>query len=239
MLIIPAIDIKNGKCVRLLQGDPDQETVYFNNPVDVARDFEAKGAELIHVVDLDGAFEGNPVNKDIVIEIARSISIPIEIGGGIRSAGSIDEYLSAGIKRIILGTAVIEDDFETIIKEYKEFIIAGIDAKDFKIATHGWKTVSEISSFEYIKYLHNIGIYEIIYTDISTDGMLMGPNIKSIQKILEGIKNIALIASGGISTNKDILDLNKYSASGLKGCIIGKAIYEKKIDLREAISLVN
>jgi phosphoribosylformimino-5-aminoimidazole carboxamide ribotide isomerase len=238
MLIIPAIDLKNGKCVRLLQGDPDKETVYFNDPVSVAKSFEEQGAKLIHVVDLDGAFQGHPVNKDIVINISRSVSVPIEIGGGIRTIDAAKEYIEAGIKRIILGTAVLTEEFNSFIEKYSRYIIAGIDAKDSKIATHGWKNVSGISSIEFIKGLQKMGINEIIYTDISTDGMLTGPNFASIEAVLEKAKGISLIASGGVSTYNDIMKLKQYEPLGLKGCITGKAIYEKVIDLKKAIEMV-
>jgi phosphoribosylformimino-5-aminoimidazole carboxamide ribotide isomerase len=238
MLIIPAIDLKNGKCVRLLQGDPDKETVYFNDPVSVAKSFEDQGAELIHVVDLDGAFKGYPVNKDIVIKIARSISIPVEIGGGIRTIDFAREYIEVGIKRIILGTAVLEESFKEFILKYSRYIIAGIDARDSMIATHGWKNISQISSIEFIQGLQNIGIDEIIYTDISTDGMLTGPNFASIETVLDKAKGISLIASGGISTYDDLIKLKRFEPLGLKGCITGKAIYEKVIDLEKAIKMV-
>jgi phosphoribosylformimino-5-aminoimidazole carboxamide ribotide isomerase len=238
MLIIPAIDLKNGRCVRLLQGDPDKETVYFNDPVSVAKSFEDQGAELIHVVDLDGAFKGYPVNKDIVIKIARSVSIPIEIGGGIRTIDYAREYIEAGIKRIILGTAVLEESFKEFILKYSRYIIAGIDARDSMIATHGWKNISQISSIEFIQGLQDIGIDEIIYTDISTDGMLTGPNFASIETVLDKAKGISLIASGGVSTYDDLIKLKKFEPLGLKGCITGKAVYEKVIDLKKAIEMV-
>jgi len=237
MLIIPAIDIKNGNCVRLMQGDPDKETVYFSDPVSVAKYFEEQGAELIHVVDLDGAFKGYPINKDIVIKIARSVKIPIEIGGGIRTIDAAGEYISSGIKRIILGTIVLEESFKDFIKKYTKFIIAGIDAKDSMIATHGWKNVSQVSSIEFIKGLLDAGINEVIYTDISTDGMLTGPNFASIGNILKNAKGISLVASGGVSTYGDIIKLKQYEPLGLKGCITGKAIYEKAIDLKKAIAM--
>lgn len=238
MLIIPAIDIKNGKCVRLLQGDPDKETIYFNDPVSVAKKFEEQGAELIHVVDLDGAFKGYPVNKDIVIKISRAISVPIEIGGGIRTVDSAKEYIDAGITRIIIGTAILEEVFASFINNYSKYIIAGIDARDSKIATHGWKNVSEISSIEFINDLQNKGIKEIIYTDISTDGMLTGPNFTSIEAVLQQASGISLIASGGVSTYDDLLKLSKYTQRGLKGCIVGKAIYENLIDFKKAKEMI-
>ena len=238
MLVIPAIDIKNGNCVRLLQGDPDKETVYFNDPVSVAKSFEEQGAELIHVVDLDGAFNGYPVNKDIVIKIARSVNIPIEIGGGIRTIESAEEYISAGIKRIILGTIILEDSFKEFVRKYSEYIIAGIDAKDSMIATHGWKNISQISSIEFMQGLLATGINEVIYTDISTDGMLKGPNFKAIETVLNKAKGISLIASGGVSTYDDLVKLKQYEFLGLKGAITGKAVYEKTIDLKKAIGMV-
>lgn len=237
MLVIPAIDIKNGKCVRLLQGDPDKETVYSGDPVAVAQAFEEQGAKLIHIVDLDGAFKGYPVNRDIVVKISRSVSIPIEIGGGIRTMESIEEYIAAGVKRVILGTAVIDPKFRNVIERYAGKIIAGIDAKDSKIATHGWKNISELSSIDFVKEVRDLGIKEIIYTDISTDGMLKGPNYNAIKSVLENAGGVSLIASGGVSTYDDIVKLKDYVPAGLKGCIVGKAIYEKVIDLKTAISM--
>ena len=239
MLLIPAIDIRNGNCVRLLQGDPDKETVYSSNPVDMARDFEEMGARLIHVVDLDGAFTGDTVNFDLIARIAASVKIPIEVGGGIRTTDAVQRYLDAGIGRIILGTVVLRPQFSGIIEKFRKNIIAGIDARNSMVATHGWKNISEINALEFIKELKNIGIREIIYTDISTDGMLSGPNFSSIEKILTDIGGIDLIASGGISSYADILKLKEFTGMGLKGCILGKAIYDRRIDLREAIRRVN
>ena len=237
MLIIPAIDIKNGKCVRLIQGDPNKETIYADDPLEIAKKFEANGAKLIHVVDLDGAFSGFPVNKDIVISISKSITIPIEIGGGIRNSESVEEYLSSGIERIILGTVLINDEYMDFIDKYHNNIIVSIDAKDSMIATHGWMNVSDISATELIKKLQDLGIGEVIYTDIACDGMLKGPNFESIKKNLSELKDISLIASGGISSIEDLSHLNKYTSLGLKGCIVGKAIYDGRIDIKNAISL--
>lgn len=236
MLIIPAIDIKNGNCVRLLQGDPDKQTVYSSNPVEVARRFEQDGAELIHVVDLDGAFEGRPVNHAIVSAIASSVSIPIEIGGGIRSADSIRMYADRGIQRIIVGTVILEESFRAMVGPYRDILIAGIDARDSMVATHGWKQSSAMKAMDLIRDMASFGITEIIYTDIATDGMLTGPNLKAIEEILGTISGIRLIASGGISSINDIASLARFENSGLKGCITGKAVYDGRIDLREAIS---
>lgn len=237
MLIIPAIDIKDGKCVRLMQGDPERETVYSNDPVSMAVKFEKLGARLIHVVDLDGAFQGFPVNREIVLEIAGALKIPIEIGGGIRTIEAIETYLAAGIKRIILGTAVIGEEFEGFIKDYPENIIVGIDAKDSMVATHGWVQVSNTSASDFIKELKNLGTREIIYTDISSDGMLTGPNYESIENILSSVEGMKLIASGGVATIDDLYRLSEYARMGLKGCIVGKAIYDGRIDLKKALKL--
>jgi phosphoribosylformimino-5-aminoimidazole carboxamide ribotide isomerase len=239
MLVIPAIDIKGGQCVRLLQGDPDRETVYSSDPVAMARRFEGLGARLIHVVDLDGAFEGYPVNKSMVMEISRSIAIPIEIGGGIRSREAIEEYLNAGIGRIILGSSVLDDNFDHLLEGYGDNIIVGVDAKNSMVATHGWKRVSDIAALDFIRGLVERGIGEIIYTDISTDGMLTGPNFESVESILRAVRGISLIASGGIASIDDMHRLNAFSQLGLKGCIVGKAIYDGRIDLREALRVFN
>ncbi len=236
MLIIPAIDIKNGNCVRLLQGDPDRETVYSSSPVDVARRFEEAGAKLIHVVDLDGAFEGKPVNHGIVSAIASSVSIPVEIGGGVRTAEAISMYADMGIRRIIVGTVILEESFRSMIADFSGILVAGIDAKNSMVATHGWKKASSMKAMDLIREITGCGISEIIYTDIATDGMLTGPNLEAIEEILEKIKNISLIASGGISSIKDIEALSRFEGSGLKGCITGKAVYDGRINLHDAIA---
>lgn len=237
MLVIPAIDLKGGRCVRLLQGDPDRETVYSDNPVAVARRFQSLGAKLIHVVDLDGAFSGKPVNDGIVSDIAAALSIPIEIGGGIRTARDLNMYRQRGIGRIILGTVLLQEASRGLIEEFGEFIIAGIDARDSMVATHGWKSVSALSSTEVIGEVLAAGIKEIIYTDIATDGMLSGPNIGAMRNILDTFKGVRLIASGGVSTLEDIRLLNQLSDRGLTGCIVGKAVYDGRIDLAEALRL--
>jgi phosphoribosylformimino-5-aminoimidazole carboxamide ribotide isomerase len=238
MLIIPAIDIKNGNCVRLLQGDPDKETVYSDDPVKMALKFQEMGAELIHVVDLDGAFTGKTVNRDLVVRISGSVEVPIEIGGGIRTADEAKNYIDSGIKRIILGTVVLEEEFQNLIGKFSGNIVAGIDAKDSMVATHGWKSVSKVHAVEFIKKLMDMGVTEIIYTDIKTDGMLRGPNVGAIEEILSECPGISLIASGGVSSIDDIMKLSAYSSSGLKGCIVGKAIYDGRVDLKEAISAI-
>lgn len=236
MLIIPAIDIRGGNCVRLLQGDPNKETVYSSDPIDMARRFQDAGARLIHVVDLDGAFTGKPVNSGIVASIASSVSIPVEIGGGIRSEETIRLYADKGISRIIIGTKALDPSFRKVLDRYHDILVAGIDARDSKVASHGWKQVSAASAFDVIRDVEEAGIREVIYTDIETDGMLSGPNIKAMREILAAFPGIGLVASGGISSMRDIEMLSALEESGLKGCITGKALYDGRIDLREAIS---
>jgi phosphoribosylformimino-5-aminoimidazole carboxamide ribotide isomerase len=239
MRVIPAIDLKNGKCVRLVQGDPDRETVYCDDPLAQARIFEQAGAKLIHVVDLDGAFAGLPVNREIVKNIAKNISIPIEIGGGIRSSEIMKEYADAGISRFVVGTAALEDFslFTKMVAEFGSSIIAGVDTKSAKVATHGWKNVSGVSAVEFIRELYDNGVKEVIYTDISTDGMLTGPNYGAIREILAAVKGVSLIASGGVGTLDDIRRLKELECDGVSGCIVGKAVYDGRIRLTEAFAL--
>ncbi|PKL35674.1 MAG: 1-(5-phosphoribosyl)-5-[(5-phosphoribosylamino)methylideneamino]imidazole-4-carboxamide isomerase [Spirochaetae bacterium HGW-Spirochaetae-1] len=239
MLIIPAIDLKNGNCVRLLQGDPEKETVYSTNPREMAKSFEDMGAQLIHVVDLDGAFEGRPVNFDLVASIARAVKIPIEIGGGIRSGETVRRYLDAGIGRIILGSVILEDEFDNLLADHKESLVAGIDAKNSMVAVKGWKDVTSVSADEIITKVMDRGIGEIIYTDISTDGMLSGPNMGAYEHILETFPGIRLIASGGVSCLEDLAALSRLEEKGLRGAIVGKAIYDGRIDLRRALKEIH
>jgi phosphoribosylformimino-5-aminoimidazole carboxamide ribotide isomerase len=238
MIVIPAIDIKNGKCVRLIQGDPGRETVYSNDPVEQARTFERAGAKLIHVVDLDGAFAGLPVNVEMVKKIAAAVNIPIEIGGGIRSVETARLYYDAGIRRFVVGTAALEDydAFKGIMDNFGDFVIAGVDAKSAMVATQGWLNVSDVSAVGFISALLKNGVKEVIYTDISTDGMLKGPNLGAIDEILKNVPGIGLIASGGVGTMADIESLKPFESAGLKGCIVGKAIYDGRIELTQALA---
>jgi phosphoribosylformimino-5-aminoimidazole carboxamide ribotide isomerase len=238
MLIIPAIDIRNKKCVRLIQGDPERQTIYSDDPVEMAVSFQNAGAKLIHVVDLDGAFSGNPVNFDIVKRLTETVSIPIEIGGGIRTADTIKSYLDAGIKRIILGTILCEDSSNELIEKYQPYIIAGIDASTGMVATHGWKQVSETKAIDIIINIINKGVREIIYTDISKDGMLEGPNVDAIMEILNRIGDIGIIASGGVSRIEDLFRLKSIGDRRLMGSIVGKAVYDGRINLKEAIEKI-
>ncbi|MBN1534976.1 MAG: 1-(5-phosphoribosyl)-5-[(5-phosphoribosylamino)methylideneamino]imidazole-4-carboxamide isomerase [Spirochaetes bacterium] len=234
MLVVPAIDLRGGQCVRLLQGDPERQTVYSGNPLQVALGFQEAGAELIHIVDLDGAFSGRPANHGIVTDICRALTIPVEVGGGIRTADDIDRYIAAGVARVIVGTIVLTEEFKDILRHYAAHLVAGIDAKNSMVATHGWKNVSSMDSMRVIGGVFEAGLREVIYTDIATDGMLTGPNIPAMERILREFPGIQLIASGGVSKIEDIVALKRLD--GLKGCIVGKAIYDGRIDLRDAIA---
>lgn len=236
MIIYPAIDIKNGKCVRLLQGKADAETIYGENPVEVAKKWEDMGARFLHVVDLDGAFSGDSLNMDIIKKIARGSSIPIQVGGGIRTMEKIEEYLQLpGVKRVIIGTSAITnpDLLNKAVARYREQVAVGIDAKNGKLAIHGWVESTEIDAVSFGKDLKALGVDTVIYTDISKDGMLSGPNLESTKELIEK-SGLNIIASGGIRSIQDIKNIKEIGATG---AIIGKALYTGKINLREALAL--
>jgi len=239
MLVIPAIDLKGGKCVRLSQGRMEEETVYSDSPLMIAKKWEKLGAKLLHVVDLDGAISGEPKNGKLIIEIAKSISIPVQIGGGIRNFQIAEEYFQKGIARIILGTAAYDNIgfIEQVSRNYPKRVVIGIDAKDGMVAIKGWVEVTEKRALEVAKRFENCEIASIIYTDISKDGMMMGPNIEAIKKFASSL-NIPVIASGGISSLDDLKKIADIAHCGIEGVIIGKALYTGRIDLREAIRAV-
>ncbi|MFQ5455498.1 MAG: 1-(5-phosphoribosyl)-5-[(5-phosphoribosylamino)methylideneamino]imidazole-4-carboxamide isomerase [Nitrospirota bacterium] len=236
MIIIPAIDIKDGRCVRLKQGRMNNETIYYHNPLDAAMRWIDMGASILHIVDLDGAVSGLPKNIETIKAIVQGIDIPVEVGGGIRDMDTIERYLSLGVKRIVLGTSILRDD--GLVREacnyFPEKIIAGIDAKDGMAAVKGWMEVTEERAIDLVKRMEDLGVKAIIFTDIKRDGMLKGPNLDSISEMADAV-DIPIIASGGISTLDDIKRLK--SINGVEGIIIGKAIYAGEIDLREAIKL--
>ena len=238
MLIIPAIDLKEGQCVRLSQGQMDQATVYSHNPAEIARRWESTGARRIHIVDLDGAVSGKPKNKDIIKSIRSAISIPVQLGGGIRDIKTIDEYLSAGIDNIILGTAAIKNPglLEESCKRFPDKIIIGIDARNGKVSVQGWTEKTEMGTLHFAQQLDSSAISAIIFTDIKRDGMLVGPNIESTAQLAKAV-TIPIIASGGVSCIEDIKRLLEIESFGVKGVIIGRALYTGDIDLRECIEL--
>ncbi len=235
MIIIPAIDVKDSKCVRLAQGRMDAVTVYSEDPQSIALKWAEGGAELIHIVDLDGAIEGNAKNLGVIKDIVAASPVPVQIGGGIRDLKTAEAYLSLdGVKRIILGTAAHSDPafLAVLVKEYPGRIAVGIDAKDGLVAIKGWVDVTDQTAMELAKRLEGGGVSCIIYTDISRDGMLTGPNVEATSALAEAI-SIPVIASGGVSTIKDI---ESYKDTELEGIIIGKALYSGDIDLRDAVN---
>jgi len=237
MKIIPAIDIKGGKAVRLAQGDFNKEIVYFNSPVEAAEKWASYGVELIHLVDLDGALEGKLKNMNVVKRIARAVKSGLELGGGIRDIDSIKMVLDAGVEKVVIGTKALDKGFiDEAVKKYKDNIVIGLDARDGMVCTKGWITKTEIASADLAKALEGYGISTINYTDISRDGMLEGPNIDSLKKMLDAT-TMNIVASGGISSIKDIEKLISIKSERLVGAIIGKALYEKKIDLKEAMEV--
>lgn len=233
MIIFPAIDILDGKCVRLIQGDYNQERVYGDSPVDMAKQWEAKGAEFIHIVDLDGAKTGNSINREVIKEIANTVSIPVQVGGGIRSLETIDYFLSNGVARVIIGTAAIQDPsfLKAAVAKYAEKIAVSLDARNGYIATDGWTDTSDVSALDLLKELEIIGVKTIVYTDIAKDGMLQGPNL-SEQKQINEATSIDVIASGGVTTKVDVDNL---AALNMYGAIVGKALYDGKIEFEELI----
>jgi len=236
MIIFPAIDLKDGLCVRLMQGDPDRATIYGKDPVAVARHWETEGAEWLHLVDLDGAFAKKPVNDPIILSIARSVSIPVQVGGGIRTLENVDRYLSAGVARVIIGTAALRQPemIEEASRRYPGRIALGLDAKDGNVAVEGWKESTRTDAVSLVLRFKNLDLAAVIYTDIHRDGMRTGVNIEATRRLMEET-GAPVIASGGVSTMEDIERLLPLAPLGLLGVITGRAIYEGSLDLREAI----
>ncbi|MDQ1144406.1 phosphoribosylformimino-5-aminoimidazole carboxamide ribotide isomerase [Bacillus sp. SORGH_AS 510] len=233
-IIYPAIDMRGGNCVRLLQGDYDKETIYGDSPFDMARSFAANGAEWIHMVDLDGAKDGKRVNDRFVIEAAQKLNVKIQIGGGIRSEEDILHYLNNGVDRVIIGSiAVSNPEFAMdMIKKYGGKIAIGIDAKNGYVATHGWLDTSELRAIDLGKRFADAGADTFIFTDIATDGTLSGPNIEAVCQMAE-VTGKNVIASGGVSSLEDLKALA--SEKGISGAIVGKALYENRFTLEEAL----
>ncbi len=237
--IYPAIDMRGGKCVRLLQGDYNQETVYGDSPFDMAKSFADAGAEWIHMVDLDGAKDGKRVNDRFVIEAAQKLDGKVQIGGGIRTEEDILHYLNNGVSRVIIGSVAVSNPEFAIemIQKYGEKIAIGLDAKDGYVATHGWLDTSSVTAVELGKRLAEAGAETFIFTDIATDGMLSGPNLLAVEKLaVETGKSV--IASGGVSELADLRALKELVGKGVSGAIVGKAIYEGRFSVPEALKEV-
>lgn len=236
MIVIPAIDLKDGKCVRLLQGKEEEVTVYSDDPAAMARRWASLGAELLHVVDLDGAFTGEQKNFEKIKAIREAIDIPIEIGGGIRDIERIEKLISLGVDRVIIGTSAAKapDMVGRACERFSGKVLVGIDAKGGKVAVKGWVEVTELDAIEFAEKMQYAGVSGIIYTDISRDGMLSGPNIDAMSKMVSAV-DIPVIASGGVSKIDDIKNLMQIK--DLWGVITGKALYAGTLDLLEAIEI--
>jgi len=235
MEIIPAVDIKGGKCVRLYQGDYSQETVFSEDPVAVALDWRAQGAGRLHMVDLDGAASGKPRNIAVIQAVVREVNLPVQLGGGIRDEATVAKLLAMGINRVILGTAAVDNPemVKRLCREYGDAVIIGIDARDGHVATHGWQKGTDVTALELGRSMADLGVRRIIYTDIKRDGTLTEPGFAAIDEMVKGV-NLPIIAAGGISA----LDhLRKLKEVGVEGAIVGKALYTGDINIREALAL--
>ena len=235
MIIYPAIDIKDGKCVRLFQGDFSKTTVYSADPVEVALKWQSQGAEYIHIVDLDGALTGSPQNLPVIKNIIGKLKIPIQVGGGIRTLETGNIILNAGAARIIMGTSAVKtpDILEQAVNQFGNKLAVGVDAKNKKVAVEGWGETSELLALDFINTMENTGVKTIIYTDISKDGTLKGPDIKGIKEIILNT-SINIIASGGVGTLQDLIKLKDL---GVSGAIVGKALYADSFTLEEALEI--
>jgi phosphoribosylformimino-5-aminoimidazole carboxamide ribotide isomerase len=239
MTIYPAIDIKNGRAVRLLQGRADQETVYAANPADVARQFQEAGSPWVHVVDLDGAFEGTPRNRDVIRSIVET-GLQVQLGGGQRSHQIVEETLKLGVRRVVVGTRAAESEefVRELVQDFGDRIAVGVDAKDGKVAVKGWVETSALSALDMARRMDDLGVATIIYTDIGTDGMLTGPNLEA-QEAMASSLEATVIASGGVSRREDVIafaEIEKRN-SNLSGVIVGKAIYEGRVDVADLLKL--
>ncbi|MGB5706649.1 MAG: 1-(5-phosphoribosyl)-5-[(5-phosphoribosylamino)methylideneamino]imidazole-4-carboxamide isomerase [Arenicellales bacterium] len=235
MLLIPAIDLKEGKCVRLRQGDMNETTVFSDQPVEVAKRWVDAGARRLHIVDLDGAFKGEPVNAEVIYDIAEAFpDLPIQVGGGIRSEASVEVYIQAGVRFVIIGTRAVKEPhfISDLCVEFPTHIIVGLDARDGKVATEGWSKLSKHDAVDMARHFEEDGVEAIIYTDIARDGMMQGVNIEATVELAESV-NIPVIASGGIKNIENVKKLAEVSGSGIIGAITGRAIYEGTMDFAE------
>lgn len=238
--VIPAVDIRGGKCVRLYRGQAEKETVFDADPLQVAKRWEDEGASLLHVVDLDGAFEGSPVNVGVIERIVCSLSIPVQVGGGIRSTGDVRSYIDAGVSRVIVGTAAFESEgwLEEVVGEFGERLVVGLDLKDEKVAVSGWTGDTGKTAGEALERLTGAGVRRIIYTNVGRDGTLEGPDLEGIEKVAR-MSQVPVIASGGVSRLEDVLDVWRLSDLGVEGVIVGMALYRGRLNLPEALRAVD
>jgi len=235
--IIPSIDLRGGNCVRLYQGDYDNETVFSEDPVEVALKWQSMGAPRLHIVDLDGAASGEPGNMDIINKLAVAMLIPTQVGGGIRHLGTIEQLLKTGIERVILGTAAVEEPrlVQEACSRFGDAIIIGIDTREGRVATHGWRLEMDLEAVEFARAMVKLGAKRFIYTDISRDGTLTEPNFAALTELVDAIR-LPVIAAGGISS---ILNLKMLKSLGAEGAIVGKALYTGDINLKQALEALN
>lgn len=235
-MIYPAIDIQKGKCVRLRQGVKEDSTIFSEDPSQIALKWQNKGAKKLHIVDLDGAFEGEPKNVKTIQQILMDVVIPIQVGGGIRNAETVEKYLSMGVDQVVIGTKAVESPefIAELVKSFKSRVIIGIDAQDGFAAIQGWTEKTNMKATDFAKEMQHLGVKKIIYTDIAKDGMLQGPNFKAMEEMVCAVK-MEVIASGGISKVEDVKNLSKLESKGLTGVIIGKALYTGAIQLEEVL----
>jgi phosphoribosylformimino-5-aminoimidazole carboxamide ribotide isomerase len=237
VLILPAIDIRGGQCVRLRQGDYSQETVFGSDPADMARRWVAQGASYLHLVDLDGAKQGNFINGDSVCAILAAVDVPCQFGGGLRTEADIAQVLGWGVERVIVGTKALKDPswFQAVTRNFPGRIVLGLDARDGMVATEGWLETSQRSAIDLARQYSSWPLAALVYTDISRDGMLEGPNIDGLRQMVESV-DFPIIASGGVTT---VGDIKRLSQLRLAGCIIGRALYEGRLKLEQAIAAAN
>ncbi len=237
MRILPAIDLRAGKCVRLVEGKIENETIFSDNPVAVAQSWQEKGAEMLHLVDLDGAFAGHPHNQEIIKEIINTVTIPVQLGGGIRTMETIEQLLEMGVQRVVLGTVAINKP-ELVAEactKYGDRIVVGIDAKDGLVAIEGWEATVEKTTLELAREMEQIGVKRIVFTDIRRDGTLRGPNVEGIKELAQS-SNMSIVASGGISCLEDIIALKAIEDLGVDEIIVGKALYTGAVCLSDVLA---
>lgn len=235
MRIWPAIDLRNGKCVRLQQGDYSRETVFGEHPVEMAKHWVSEGASCLHLVDLDGARDGDSINADVIAEIVKEVSIPCQVGGGVRSEATIESMLKVGVDRLVVGTKALKDPewFTAMSHKFPNRLVLGLDARDGRVATDGWLETSDVDATEMARQFERHPIAAIVYTDIARDGMLSGPNVDAMRKMKLAV-SVEVVASGGVAKASDVEVLAK---AGMDGCIVGRALYEKTVLLPEIIEL--
>jgi phosphoribosylformimino-5-aminoimidazole carboxamide ribotide isomerase len=240
MILFPAIDLKEGRCVRLIQGDMDKATIFNDDPLDQALQFQAQGFQWLHVVDLDGAFAGKPVNADVIRQMIKALNIPVQLGGGIRTMKTVEAWLDHGLSRVIIGTAAVKDP-EFVKEAARQFpgrIAVGIDAREGRVAVDGWAQLSDMSAIDLGQRFQDVGVAAIIYTDIARDGLLKGLNIESTLALAQSL-SIPVIASGGLASMADIERLTEDDCACLEGAITGRALYDGRLDPVLALSLIN